>query len=158
MSNDDIGKSLHHIDTRLTLVEADLSGWKHTKRWIQGIAVLFLIQAITGGVAMGRLFEKVDTLSNGEVFANVSRLNQIAVSHADEIRLTNENLAGLRGVMDNHLREHGAILTEIAVATKNRFYREDGLRLEARILRLETGVINRLQNNRSLSDSNGNGD
>ena len=134
--------TIHGIETRVVLIESELGRMASTRRVMGALALGLVIQAVVMVYSFGKMAERLDRLSDGEITANVSRLNVITVDHGSEIRLANEDISALRGVMDGFYKEHSKLNSDLKLYGKDRFYRADGLKLEARILRLEDYIIN----------------
>ena len=121
---------LHHIDTRLSIVEAELAAQAQTKKWVQGVVVAVCLHALAGIVAFSKLYERVDSLNLDVLQTNVSTALHVLGSHGTELETLRTEQARLRGVID-------AIRTSIDSKTQDRFTGRDGARLEQRVLRLE---------------------
>ena len=134
----EITESLHHIDTRLTVVESDLAtmigDWSSEKKWIRGIAVIVVVQVIVAVTAFAKLSSQVDHLNLEGIQANVSTSLQVLADHGTELATVRTEQARVRGVIDS-------LRSDVAQRTKDRFTGRDGDRLELRLKRVEDFII-----------------
>ena len=136
MNNDELtewaelGRTLHSIDNRVTLVESEVASLSSTNKWVRGIAAVLVIQVIMAGVGYGRLMEQVDQLHIDGLETNVNTALQVLADHGTELAEVRSEQHRIRGVLD-------AIRTEINQRTSDRFTGRDGDRIEIRVQRLE---------------------
>ena len=122
--------TLHSMDTRLAVVESGMLEGKKTKKWIQGIVVIFVLQSLGGAAAIGGLFQKVGDIDLTDIRATYTANRTILTSHSAEIESVRAENARLRGVIDS-------IRDEITSRTADRFTGAQANRMADRILRLE---------------------
>ena len=125
--------TLHHIDTRVTLLESEVAALASTNRWVRGIAVVLILQVILAGVGYGRLMEQVDQLHIDGLETNVNTALQVLADHGSELDGIRNEDARIRGVLD-------ALRSTLNQRTRERFYKSDGDRLSMRIDKLEARV------------------
>lgn len=136
---DEIETSLHQIDTRLALVEAEMSSMVQGKRWIQGIAVVLIIQIILAAMAFARLSQQVDTLDLERMNIDISTALSVLGSHGNELEAVRAEQFRQRESMD-------LVRIELSARTRDRFTSKDAEELKARITRLESSHFNGIGN------------
>jgi hypothetical protein len=129
----ELGKTLHNIDTRVTLLESDFASMASTHNWVRSIAVVLVIQFVIAALAFGRLSEQVNGLDLDLVLQNDATALTVLADHGTELHEIRTENARLRGAMD-------AMRTEIFKRTQDRFTSKDGDRHDVRIQRLENHV------------------
>lgn len=127
---DEFGRTLHHIDKRVALVEQEVNDLVGVNRWIRGIAFVMFVQIIGAVIAFVKLSEQVDQLHIEGLKTNVSTALQVLADHGNELEGIRAEDARLRGVIDT-VRE------EMTQRTFDRFTGKEGDRLRARVQRLE---------------------
>jgi len=125
-----LGKTLHHIDTRVTIIESEVEALAGTNRWLRGIAVVLVLQVILAAVGYGRLMEQVDQLHIDGLETNVNTALQVLGDHGTELAEVRSEQHRIRGVLDS-VRE------EINQRTSDRFTGRDGVQLNKRLSRIE---------------------
>ena len=125
---------LHDIDTRVRLVEADIARIIGTRKLIMGMAGFLIIQAIGGAIAYGQLLNKVDNLSLGNLERDVGVALTVIADHGTELQDIRNEQSRIRGQLDS-------FNSRMDEKTKDRYYRSDALRLEDRVGRLESYML-----------------
>jgi len=125
-----IEEALGHIDTRLSLVEREVSDLAGGGRWLKGIAAIVVLNVVVGAMAFARLSEQVETLNLDGMQKDVSTTLSVLGSHGNELESVRSEQARVRGVLDS-------MRGEMTLRTAQRFTARDGDRLESRVLRLE---------------------
>jgi Tfp pilus assembly protein PilO len=131
--NGDFGETLHHIDTRVTIIESELESLASTHKWIRGIALVLVIQVVLAAMGFAKLAEQVDSLNLKALETNIATALQVLADHGTELEGIRREDARMRGALD-------AIRAEISVRTSDRFTGRDADRLYKRLLRLEDTV------------------
>jgi len=126
----ELGKTLHNIDTRVTLLESDFAAMASTHKWVRGIAAVLIIQFVVAAVAFGRLSEQVNGLDLDLVMQNDATALTVLADHGTELQEIRTENARLRGAMD-------AMRTEMFKRTQDRFTSKDGARMDIRMQRVE---------------------
>ena len=122
--------TLHSVDTRLTVVEAEVHALAGTNKWIRGIALVIVLQIVVAAMGFARLAEQVDNLNLDGLKTNTMTALQVLGDHGTELQSVRQEQARLRGAND-------AMRAEISQRTADRFTGRDGDRIEARLDRLE---------------------
>lgn len=125
---------LHDIDTRVRIMESELARIQGVRRVILGMAAFLIIQAIGAAIGYGQLLNKVDNLNLSNLERDVSTALLVLGDHGTEFKQLREEILFLRAQEDS-------ITKRLDERTKDRFYRDDGLRLEKRIQRLEDHIL-----------------
>ena len=125
-----IEESLGHIDTRLSLVEREVTDLAGGGRWLKGIAVTIVLAVISGSMAFAKLSHQMESLNLSKIEADVSTTLTVLGSHGVELEGIRVESARQRGVDDSFFQAMEA-------RTADRFTNKEGLRLESRIQRLE---------------------
>ena len=136
------GESLHSIDTRLALVEADLRSMAGTRKIILGMAGFLVIQAIGGVVGFVEMRTEFRNLDLSEYESLVTTALRVLGDHGTEIADIRSNDSEIRGEITRMYIEMSKLRDIIDDKTVARFYKADGERLENRIERLESILLN----------------
>ena len=128
--SDSVEETLGHIDTRLSLVEREVNDLAAGGKWLKGIAVTIVLAIISGSMAFAKLSEQMESLNLSQIETDVSTALTVLGSHGVELEGIRAESARQRGVDDSFFQAMEA-------RTMDRFTSKEGLRLEARIQRLE---------------------
>ena len=136
------GESLHSIDTRLALVEADLRSMAGTRKIILGMAGFLVIQAIGGVVGFVEMRTEFRNLDLSEYESQVTTALRVLGDHGTELADIRSNDSEIRGEIARMYIEMSKQRDIIDDKTIARFYKSDGDRLENRVERLESILLN----------------
>ena len=143
MTTDHIaGESLHSIDTRLALVEADLRSMAGTRKIILGMAGFLVVQAIGAVVGFVEMRTEFRNLDLNEYESQVTTTLKVLGDHGTEIADIRFNDRETLGEISRLYIEMSKVRDIIDDKTIARFYKSDGDRLEDRIERLESILLN----------------
>ena len=143
MTTDHIaGESLHSIDTRLALVEADLRSMAGTRKIILGMAGFLVVQAIGGVVGFVEMRTEFRSLDLTEYESQVTTALRVLGDHGTELADIRSNDSETRGEITRLYIEMSKQRDIIDDKTVARFYKADGDRLENRVERLESILLN----------------
>lgn len=141
--------TLSDINTRLALVESDLQRIAKNRWWLQGLAAVLIIQLSGAIYGYGRLVQRIDDIDLDKIQESMLSMEKnvdaaliVLADHGTELQDVRNEQARVRGNIDQ-LHEHMENLRrKLDDQTRERFYREDGTRLEERINRLENKILN----------------
>ena len=136
------GESLHNIDTRLALVEADLRSMAGTRKIILGMAGFLVIQAIGAVVGFVEMRTEFRNLDLTEYESQVTTALRVLGDHGTELADIRSNDSELRSEITRLYIEISKQRDIIDDKTIARFYKADGDRLENRVERLESILLN----------------
>jgi tetrahydromethanopterin S-methyltransferase subunit G len=111
-SESELSAVLHDIDTRLRIVESDLTRMAGMRKILLGVSIGLVMQAIAGGIAYGQLVQSVEQMNTNPHVETLIRLQE------EDIRLRD-------------------LLLD---ATKSRFYREDAYPIYERLNQIEKRI------------------
>ena len=143
---------LTDIRTRLALVENDLSqivdNRRIFQRWMVSFVVLILVQLGSFIYGYAQLQFKVDDLDLTEfrdsllrLEGNVNTALAVLGQHGEEFKDVRNEQARVRGNIDQIHNYFNELRRKVDEQTGDRFYKQDGDRIEARIKRLEDKVF-----------------
>lgn len=137
---DSIESALHDIDSRLRLVEADLTRMAGTRKVLFGMATFLLVQAVAGAVGYGQLINTVQSLDSTELRTNVSTSLRVLADHGTEFETIRREQAQIRLILEGLHQEDSDIRDLVAESTRERFFRDDIYPVYNRIEALERRV------------------
>lgn len=130
-----INDLLHDINTRVRLVEVELSGFRRARRIILGMAGFLILQALAAAVGWGKLITEVESINVSDIERDVGIALTVVADHGTELQDIRNEQARIRGVLDS-------IYKRLDERTKDRYYRAEAMRLEERVSRLENSILN----------------
>lgn len=153
MSGDENNSAvLHSLDTRLTVIEADLDRLTNIRKWMLSFVGLFLIQ-FTGFIyGYAQLEQKVEGINLRELEKNVSVALTVVADHGTELESIRTEQARIRGQIDQFHLFMENMRKKLDAQTRDRWYKSDGDRLEGRVSRIEDRLF------RQIPQRIGNGD
>ncbi len=128
---------LYKIETRLSLVEDHLTRIEKTRWWIQGIAVVVVLQLIAVGVSYGKLINTIESMDVRDLQKNITTALSVLGQHGQEFQDVRDEQLRLRTVMDQFHKDITDLRRTLDDRTQERFYKAEGLALDARIQRIE---------------------
>ena len=137
----DEAEVLNDIDKRVVAIEVDLRGMAAVRKIIWSLAGAVVIGATSAVYGYGQLTQKLDSINLLELETHISTLLVVVGDHGTELENVRSEQSSLRGKFDT-INEHiFELRNRIDDQTKERFYKEDGSRLEGRILRIENRIF-----------------
>ena len=140
---------LADIRTRLALIESDLQRGSKTMAWLRGIAVVVVLQVGAFIYGYAQLQIRVDSINLEEfetalitLEKNMTTAMTVLGDHGTEFADVREEQARIRGQLDQFHSFLENVRQKADSQTRDRFYKDDGDRLEARIKRLEDKLLN----------------
>ncbi len=97
---EDVSESLHSIDTRLTLVEAEVNSMVGTKNWVRGIMIVLIAMTVSGAMAFAQMIEKVDSLDLDDLHLSSATALTVLADHGTEIQVVRQEQFRQRESMD----------------------------------------------------------
>lgn len=142
--------TLHNIDTRLALVEAELRSMAGIRKIILGQAAILLLMAAGGIIGFTEMRTEFRSLNLTNIETNMTSTRVVLVGHSSELEAIRAENARLRVNIDTLRTADVRIREYVAEQTKGRFYKEDGdklkeydNKLDSRVTRLEDLFIKR---------------
>ena len=132
---------LNDIDKRVVAIEVDLRGMAAVRKIIWSLGGTVIIGFISAVYGYGQLTQKLNNINMTEFESHIGTLLTVAADHGTELVNIRGEIAEIRGVHTTFNDQMFHIRTQIDDRTAKRFYKSDGVRLEARILRLENRVF-----------------
>ena len=137
----DEAEVLNDIDKRVVAIEVDLRGMAAVRKIIWSLGGTVIIGFVSAVYGYGQLTQKLDNINLIEIEAHINTLLVVAGDHGTELENVRGEQARLRGRFDT-ISDHMIDMRDsIDDKTSERFYKSDGSRLEARILRIENRVF-----------------
>jgi hypothetical protein len=133
--------TLHTIDTRLTMVESELERIANQRKWLVSLFGMFLLQFCAFIYGYAQLTLTVENINLSSYEANINTALAVLASHGNEIETVRSEQQRIRGAIDQLYLFNENTRNKLDTQTRDRWYREDGLRLEKRIDRLESIVV-----------------
>ena len=127
-------ETLHHIDTRMVLVENELSRIVGVRRIMLGMSFLFIVQAMGVVYGYGQLNQRMDSVDMGDFQANITTALTVLGDHGSEFVHVRNEMARMQGLLDSNALAHGTLRDKIDARTQDRFYREDARQLRQEIV------------------------
>ena len=138
---DDIDKRVNDIVNRIVVIETDSKHNASTRRVIWSIAGSVIIAAFTAVAGYSRLMEKIENINMTEFEGHIGTLLTVAADHGTALLHVRSEISEIRGVHTTFNDQMFQLRTQIDDRTAKRFYKSDGSRLEARILRIENRIF-----------------
>ena len=91
---------IHELNTRMALVERDLSVIAGMRKWVMSGVVILFLQAIGVVYTYGQLTEKVKTLGSNSIVKNITSNRSVLADHSSEIEGVRTEQARLRQRFD----------------------------------------------------------
>lgn len=148
MSENNRVEILLDIQTRLAVVESDLTNIADSRRiiqrWLLSFILLIVVQLTAFVYGYGQLQIKVDNLNLSEFQDTMNQLEKnidtalvVLADHGTELQDVRNEQARVRGNIDQIHILMDRLRAKVDNQTSDRFYLEDGRRLADRISRLE---------------------
>lgn len=152
MSENNRVEILLDIQTRLAVVESDLTNIADSRRiiqrWLLSFILLIVVQLTAFVYGYGQLQIKVDNLNLSEFQDTMNQLEKnidtalvVLADHGTELQDVRNEQARVRGNIDQIHILMDRLRAKVDNQTSDRFYLEDGRRLADRITRLEDNQL-----------------